>query len=208
MWHQVFIQDRPLIFVPVYKADILPGKHAFEIVSAEDMSIEKAIGRLEKKYAQGIYYLCNQPDPCWKECVSYFTLIEASGGLVENDKEEYLMIFRKGKWDMPKGKVEYDESPDAAATREVEEECGIDELLITEKLKPTFHTYTEKGKKLLKKTNWYLMTTSATQKPVPQTEEDISEVIWMTKEMIVQKVMPNTYASIAGLLSEFFDLNS
>ena len=50
--------------------------------------------------------------------------IQAGGGLVENEKGEILFMFRKGKWDLPKGKLDPGESYESCALREVQEETG------------------------------------------------------------------------------------
>ena len=138
---------------------------------------------------------------------SHFTLIEASGGLVQNKAGQFLMILRDSKWYFPKGKIEYDESPEQAGLREVEEECGIGSLSIVQKLPLTFHTYSLKKKQLLKKTNWFLMQTESTKKLVPQTEEDITEARWMSRKEIENTAYSNTYNSIAELLRNFFRNN-
>ncbi len=52
-------------------------------------------------------------------------LILAAGGLVLNEKGEVLFMFRKGKWDLPKGKLDPGETMDACALREVMEETGL-----------------------------------------------------------------------------------
>ncbi len=45
------------------------------------------------------------------------TSVEAAGGLVLNEKGEVLMIFRRGSWDLPKGKIDPNESVETAAIR-------------------------------------------------------------------------------------------
>ena len=80
-----------------------------------------------------------------------FTLIPAAGGLVTNSKGEFLLIHRKGKWDLPKGKLDRGESVEAAAVREVEEECGIQGVQLLEPLVATYHTYPYKDGTALKK---------------------------------------------------------
>ncbi|MBK8711560.1 MAG: NUDIX domain-containing protein [Niastella sp.] len=54
-----------------------------------------------------------------------FTFIEAAGGLVQNEDKEILFIYRSGKWDLPKGKIEKKETPQIAATRKIQEETGL-----------------------------------------------------------------------------------
>ena len=52
-------------------------------------------------------------------------MIYASGGVVFNNNK-LLMIYRNGFWDLPKGKMEINESELDCAVREVEEEGGVD----------------------------------------------------------------------------------
>lgn len=129
-----------------------------------------------------------------------YELIEAAGGLVYNDKKDFLVIHRLGKWDLPKGKIEPGESIQTAAQREVEEECGVHNLIIKEKLLDTYHTYTLKGKKVLKKTYWFLMWLEDEQELVPQTEENITEVKWLPwKER--KSIYQNTYGNIKEVIA-------
>jgi 8-oxo-dGTP pyrophosphatase MutT (NUDIX family) len=118
------------------------------------------------------------------------------------------MIFRNGKWDLPKGKIEKGEESDTAAIREVFEECGVSGLSLKKQLNTTFHTYPYKDEKILKKTFWFLMNTSDSNKLIPQLEEGITEARWLTRGQ-VKEAMRNTYLSIADLLNEqiFDDAN-
>ena len=126
--------------------------------------------------------------------------IEAAGGAVQLRKNhKLLLIFRNGKWDLPKGKLERGESPEEAAIREVKEECGIRSLIITRPLCETYHSYELKGKPVLKKTYWFEMTCQEDEVPVPQTMEGITEARWMD-EKEVKKAMENTYPNILEVL--------
>lgn len=110
---------------------------------------------------------------------SQFKIISAAGGMVFNDKNECLMIFRRKKWDLPKGKVEKKETLEEAAIREVKEETGIADISIDKKLDSTYHIYTLKGKKILKESHWYMMKSEFKGVLKPQIEEDIDEVKWI-----------------------------
>src|SRR5690554_3653438 len=68
-----------------------------------------------------------------------FQMIKAAGGFVKNNEGLLLFIYRLGKWDLPKGKVEEGESVEEAAIREVEEECGLKGLEIEHKVANTYH---------------------------------------------------------------------
>ncbi|HNW67487.1 MAG TPA: NUDIX domain-containing protein, partial [Bacteroidales bacterium] len=65
----------------------------------------------------------------------------AAGGVVVNDNDEILMIFRKNRWDFPKGKVENGEPISVAAQREVNEETGVNATIIDDIPLSTFHLY-------------------------------------------------------------------
>lgn len=113
-----------------------------------------------------------------------FIPIKAAGGLVRNSRGEFLLIFRRGKWDLPKGKLHKKESFDQAAVREVEEECGISGVQIESQLISTYHTYTYKDGIALKKTTWFEMLYEGDGELSPQKEEDIIEVKWIPKSQL------------------------
>ena len=203
--HTVFINDHPLRFISVYDKKEIELSKGHVLLSEKDKSISELIAGMEQSKETGeIFHVSDNADVAWKIFISNCTLIEAAGGLVQNDAAEYLIIFRHKKWDLPKGKLDDDETPEQAAVREVEEECGINNLSIIRKLPITFHTYMLKEKRMLKKNHWFLMHTSSNAPLVPQEEEGIEEVRWMNKTEIQTRVLKNTYASISDLLNQFF----
>jgi len=137
----------------------------------------------------------------WKEFCSKFTLIKAAGGLVFNHENELLMIFRNGKWDLPKGKLEKEESVEKCAIREVKEECGIDDLQIIKQLIDTYHTYELNDLKILKRTYWFKMRTAYNGQLAPQIQEGITKANWVKRNEIAEK-LENSYGNIVQLLSE------
>ena len=127
--------------------------------------------------------------------------IEAAGGVVYNLKNQLLMIFRNGKWDLPKGKLELNEDIKKCALREVEEECGVKNLVIIKKIKDTYHTYSINDKQILKKTTWFLMKTNFLGNLSPQVSEGITNVVWLNNNQVEQK-LKNTYGNIKDVLNE------
>lgn len=129
----------------------------------------------------------------------HFTQVTAAGGVVRNKAGEYLLIHRRGQWDLPKGKLDAGESIESCAVREVEEETGLRNVKILEPLTCTYHTYNEFGKHILKDTHWYLMEATATESTTPQTEEDITEVRWVAASDL-HPYFAATYPSIRDVL--------
>jgi 8-oxo-dGTP pyrophosphatase MutT (NUDIX family) len=128
-----------------------------------------------------------------------FRQINAAGGLIRNKQGEYLFIMRRGKWDLPKGKLDPDESFQKAAIREAREECGLENLSIVTPMLSTYHTYDLDKDLVLKKTCWFEMLYTGNSKPVPEAEEDITEIRWFKKEDI-SIVVENTYQTISDVL--------
>jgi ADP-ribose pyrophosphatase YjhB (NUDIX family) len=132
-----------------------------------------------------------------------FTRIKAAGGIVRNQKEEYLFIKRLGVWDLPKGKLHKKEPVQDGALREVTEETGLTNLTITKQLRSTYHIYADrKGREILKETYWFEMLCREDQKLVPQLEEDITEVRWFSASEL-NIPLQNTYASLRQLLENY-----
>lgn len=131
---------------------------------------------------------------------SLFRMVEASGGVVEDENGKVLMIFRRGHWDLPKGKIDMGEGKKEAAIREVEEETGVKGLSLGKKIITTRHTYKIRGTvRAIKKTYWYLMY-AKNQKLVPQTEEDIEKAKWVNPRKVLSKELP-IYSNILDVLA-------
>lgn len=135
-----------------------------------------------------------------KTCYDRF--IVAAGGLVKNESGELLLIFRNGKWDLPKGKLEKNEQTAVAAVREVREETGLQQVELLREYARTYHTYTQGGKHILKETAWFLMQ-GKRGATIPQTEEGITRIAWVAARD-AQEVFTNTHDNILVLMKSFF----
>ena len=160
----------------------------------EGFQLEKVIQQMNKENIKKLVLLSDDFQKDWQCFLEQIQVVPAAGGLVTNNKEEVLFIFRHGIWDLPKGRIEENENEKTAAIREVEEECGIYELQLKEKLMTTYHIYYHNNYKL-KETHWYLMHSDYTKKLIPQTEEGITEVGFKT-ETEIKRLFKNTYANI------------
>lgn len=191
----IFTQDEPDPAVVYKGAEIIRSCGKMDIVL-----IESAIARGVKS----IFVVCSELETAWKKFSDQFEFVQAAGGLVLNAEDKMLFIYRHEKWDLPKGKVEDNESIDSGALREVEEECSISHLEMVSQLNTTWHTYIQKGDPILKATAWYVMKYTGTGTPKPQLEEGITETRWIgVNELNI--VRSNTYPSVLDVVEDFLN---
>lgn len=197
--YKIYINDRPLrLCNPLEMAregtpaiDHLvaryPGKAKF-ILNYVDL-LEKGSPQVSE-----VTLFHTDVEELWEAFKSHYKLMPAAGGLVRNFAQQWLLIFRRGHWDLPKGKIDAGESPEQAAVREVQEETGLQELTLGPALPSSFHTYRDsKDRRVLKQTYWYLMDTPETHLR-PQVEEDIEDAVWMSPTLFFKEkrvVYPN-----------------
>lgn len=145
------------------------------------------------------YISSRTPERSIREFFSKFQWIEAAGGIVKQlSTQNYLFIYRNGRWDLPKGKIESNESPESASIREVQEECGLKKIDLGKRLPASYHVYHAYNKYWIKKTYWFEMTTLE-HAVTPQSEEDISKVEWMNEEK-VKTLRKETYANLIDII--------
>ena len=118
--------------------------------------------------------------------------------MVLNQNNQLLIIYRLGKWDFPKGKIEKGETAENAAIREVMEETGLSEIANITPFTSMYHTYTQDNQQFLKETLWFLMRSNITEPLIPQTEEHITEVKWVSLQD-VPTYLNNSYSSLQNL---------
>ncbi len=195
--YKIYVNDKAVTLVPSTQA----------AASAVEKNILLAIKALETDDALDELLVAVPAN--WHTIVDSFSLlkyIEAAGGVVRNEKEEYLFMRRLDKWDLPKGKLEEGETIETCAVREVEEECGIKVDRVIGTLKPSFHFYYDKQVPIIKITHWYLMEASSKQKITPQLEENITEVRWANTDT-VSILLKDSYLAITDVMEDVFTLN-
>ncbi len=162
--------------------------------------IKQYLDLLEKNEAvESVVLYCDQPELMWADFLSCFKLIEAAGGYVTGPDERLLVFYRRGSWDLPKGKIDPGELPEEAAVREVQEETGLEDVVLGYFMLHTWHTYREKGDRILKKTWWYRMTTGS-KLVTPQVEEDIEQIEWVQPKSWLA-TDPVVYGSIRDVIN-------
>lgn len=201
--YKVFINDKPF-FLSKNAASSQTDKWSLKEPCRTKDCLLSQVERLENN--QDIEQLTvyhEDVEKLWKNFTSLFHIIETAGGEVKNSKQEILFIFRFGKWDLPKGKIEKNESIEQAALREVHEECGINDLTIIKKLPLTFHTYLQNNERILKKSYWFEMFCDNYPDLKPQLEEGITDLKWI-HPLHIKEVMDNTYGTIKDVIQFTF----
>lgn len=166
----------------------------------------KYIDTLEKgstEYKE-IIIQCKDVIQAFKDFSGIYEVVPAGGGVVRNNKGKILMIYRRGFWDLPKGKMDKTENIMQTASREVKEETGLTHIQITKHLTTTYHTYrTGKGKRVLKVSTWFCMETTD-QELVPQLEEDIEKAEWVHLQSFLD-TQPKIFKNIMDVLIEYIN---
>ncbi len=194
--YKVFVNDVPLILST--KKDLGENYVSLPIKKVRIKRIIKKISKGELLYVN-LYH--EKEEKLLKHLFKKLRVVTAAGGMVLNDKDEILFIYRKKRWDLPKGKTEKNETIEASAIREVEEETGVEGLKVTKFLQKTYHIFKRKGRYRLKVTHWYEMRTSYEGELRPETKEGIEKAKWKDLKKS-QKALQKSYANIKLLFSE------
>ncbi|MFN4145333.1 MAG: NUDIX hydrolase [Runella sp.] len=219
----IFIKDRPVKILNEKAAQKLPPASQFDkfidahlemlkvahlkghilVLNATVITVEKLfhfLNNFELPELESISIVPKDKEAVEKRIKKIFTVVKAAGGVVTKDGK-ILMMYRRGVWDLPKGKLDEGEKSKKAALREVEEETGVKAELI-EKIVTTWHTYSQNNQQILKRTKWYWLRCTDDNGLKPQQEEDIERLEWMNEADIMQ-ALTNSFSSIRYVLDVF-----
>ncbi|PKR81642.1 hypothetical protein CW751_03710 [Brumimicrobium salinarum] len=198
--YKVFIDNIPIYFQKDKSTSSSLPNRFLPALKINDFNLFRS--ELKQSNQQRFFFNSPDPEQTMNQFFKNFITIEAAGGIVQNVKTQHLLfIYRNDHWDIPKGKIEKDESPEEAAIREIQEECGITSLKIIKPLTNTFHVYFAYNNYYFKKNYWYFLETDEINVK-PQLEEDIREVRWFKNEDLYL-VVNNTFASIKAVIEPF-----
>lgn len=191
----IYLNERPLLLsadtttIPAH----FNGAKVYD--NPDTKKMENVLQKLEDGKKNAAVFIAPDVKQLFKKVALHFTTLVAAGGLITNPAGEILMMFRRGKWDLPKGKQDPGEDLETCALREVAEETGLHNVSLEHKITETFHYYPMKNKKVLKHTYWYRMLFTGTELTVPQIEEDIQDLQWIKPEN-VDKYLKFSYENI------------
>ena len=192
--YKVFVNDKPIILTSEISVEKLYKTYPLKYVD-----LPKVVRDLKRKAIEGVYLYHKNEDKLLKKFLKKFPNVIAGGGKVYNEKGKVLFIFRNDKWDLPKGRIENNETIEEGAIREVEEETGVKDLTITKPLEITYHIFKRNSRYKIKITHWFEMHTSYNGELRPEATEGITKVKWLGKKKQA-KALNNSYANIRELL--------
>lgn len=192
--YKVFVNDKPIVLTTVVDKET-----DFKNYLLKTAKIGKIIRELNKSPIKEIRLVGKKEDKLLKNFSKKLPKVIAGGGKVLNSRGEVLFIFRNGKWDLPKGRVDGRETIEQAALREVEEETGVKDLKIDKPLDITYHIFKRNGRYRLKITHWFQMTTTYSGELRPEISEGITNVEWLNLQK-TQEALENSYANIRELM--------
>ncbi len=202
MNRKIYLNDKFIEFTAPEAQSSQNQSFKFDGLPESEKKLNKLIEEfLDETKKHAIYISTSDFEKTLELLKKSFYYIEAAGGFIEKENA-FLFIRRHNRWDLPKGKLEKDETIEAAAVRECEEECGIKNLKIIKPLASTFHIYQYKKGYALKQCYWFYMQTDYSERLVPQLEESITEVKWCSKEEIISTLLKDTYYTITDVSLE------
>jgi len=203
--YKIYINESPLLFCSTEELKNLnPGKQDLSFYyNGNRKRLHNVIDMMEKGNSfDRIIIFSDNIQGIWKDFKAITKIIKAGGGIVFNQFGELLVIFRRGFWDLPKGKIEKNEKKKDGAIREVMEECGVRDLKLIRKIDKTHHIYRQNYNKILKKSIWYLMECPK-QELTPQLEEGIEEAIWVDPTEFLSSY--SMYNNIRAILTKYME---
>ncbi len=199
--YQIYINNRVILLSDDFEKYSTQKYRLFYKYNKASWLSEAVISFINSANIPSLFVYHNNIQELWEEFRKIFRVVEAAGGLVWNKSGRFLAIKRFGKWDLPKGKKNKEESTKLCALREVSEECGINKPEIKNLLVITYHIYFLKSKPVLKETSWFEMFHNGSDRLTPQTGEDITEARWFNPDE-VSVITKNTYPSIINILEK------
>jgi len=199
--HRIYFEKRCIVICPPDE-QALTDPNAITFCLGEKFDIHALICMFELSDSLGkVYIPSDDVEDTYKRICAEFVEVTAGGGLVSNRRGDYLLISRNGLWDLPKGHLEPGEDIRECSLREVQEETGVDQLVLRDLICITDHCYKRNGMWHLKHTWWYDMLYTDPTDLTPQREEDIAKAAWVAKSSL-PPFLTNTFPSIQEVFKE------
>jgi 8-oxo-dGTP pyrophosphatase MutT (NUDIX family) len=209
--YKIYVNGTPVYLAHKHgSAELEPQGNGDDVLITDNTRtafLQELVYRLNHgKPYQTVYVLAKNPKSLLKRFMKFYKLVNAGGGVVLNKNNDVLLIFRRGVWDLPKGKADGRESKRRTAVREVKEETGVKKLrvegpvlLYPSRQTCTYHTYKENDAFMLKATYWFLMRSKSDEPLEPQESEEIFQAEWVPREEVEER-LANSYPLLREVL--------
>jgi len=195
--YKVFFNQKPLILT----SKIIKSSDSKPLIHIKFSSKNQILKAIKSKKTKSVYIYHKNIKKLWEIFIKKFPIKDAAGGLVHRSDDKLLFIYRKNRWDLPKGGIEKNELIIEAAQREVKEETGLADLIVIKKIGETFHLFNNGKNYRLKRTYWFEMKSDYKGDLFPQEEEGITSVEWISKKRIPE-ILENAYENIKGIVQK------
>ena len=203
MVKKIYFNNKPLFITSEVSKDLEEYLHHDDTVLIDEFNshtVKAMLHEMELPRIHAGVFLHDDVEAVLKAFKKKLVLVLAAGGLVHTPEDDILLIFRRGKWDLPKGKLDPGEDLQACAIREIREETGLINPVAEKPLCVTYHTYHEFGKHILKESHWYLVASEKQESFLPQLDEQIDICKWVPISDLAT-YMENTHASILDVVN-------
>lgn len=191
--YKVFVNKKEIIL-----AVDAPKESKAKVLPLKSTPLNKIIRILITTKVEKLYLIHDNPKKLLPLFKKKLPVAIAAGGVVQNKEGKVLFIYRKKRWDLPKGKVEKYETLEDGGKREVKEETGVKKINVGKLVGITYHVFKRNNRYQLKESHWFHMTSTYEGDLVPETKEGITKAVWKDKKKAL-KAMENTYPNIAYL---------
>lgn len=202
MFYKIYYGERVIFLCDEIDEVVQPFVHHDDAVFLDELNthtLNTLLHELRQPSVREIVFFHPNLEELKEKVFKKFHVVRAGGGVVQNGQNEILLIFRRGKWDLPKGKLDDGETIERCAVREVLEETGLTSAKLSRPLCTTWHIYQEGSSFILKQTDWFRMKVVGSPELIPQQEEEIADITWAPTNDL-EKYQENTFPLVKEVL--------
>jgi 8-oxo-dGTP pyrophosphatase MutT (NUDIX family) len=203
MMYKNFFNSKPLFIVSRINKEIEEYLHHEDTVLIDEFNSHSVKAMLHEMALEKIHagvFVHHDETEVFSAIKRKYNFVQAAGGFVYTEDNKILLIFRRAKWDLPKGKLDEGEELESCALREIKEETGIQQIRSEGKLCTTWHTYHQDGRHWLKESHWFMVKGIKQNELVPQLEEDIEKCEWVAVDQLAP-YLENSLGSIIDVVT-------
>jgi ADP-ribose pyrophosphatase YjhB (NUDIX family) len=194
--YKVFVNQKEIILTST-----APKGKGVKVLPLKSTPFKNIIRIIRTTRVKRLYLMHDNPKKLLSGFKKKLPVTIAAGGVVQHEEGKLLFIYRKKRWDLPKGRVDKGETLEGAAKREVKEETGVKKIKVGKPAGVTYHVFKRNNRYQLKETHWFFMKTSYEGVLTPEIKEDITKATWKNKSKTA-KAIKNTYPNIEDLFDK------